>query len=145
MTDAERKLWRVLRARNLGAKFRRQVPLGPYIVDFGCFDAKVIIEVDGGQHADSVRDQARDRYFIARGYRVLRFWNNDVLRSLDDVLQAIFVATDPSPGASAVATFRRDAPPSPSRGEGKGAPGAEFSSQAKLQSQSKTPRKIPGR
>jgi very-short-patch-repair endonuclease len=99
MTDAERKLWRALRARNIGAKFRRQVPLGPYIVDFVCFETKVIIEVDGSQHADNARDAVRDRYFAERGYRVLRFWNGDVLTSLDAVLLQIFNQAHPSPGA----------------------------------------------
>jgi very-short-patch-repair endonuclease len=115
MTDAERKLWRALRARNIGPKFRRQVPLGPFIVDFVCFDAKIIVEVDGSQHADNPRDAARDRYFTERGYRVLRFWNSDVLRDLNSVLQKIYEETNPSPGASASASLRRDAPPSPSR------------------------------
>jgi very-short-patch-repair endonuclease len=108
MTDAERKLWRALRARNVGAKFRRQAPLGPYVVDFVCFESKVIVEVDGGQHADNAKDAIRDRYFSDRGYRVLRFWNNDVLRNLDGVLISI-AATHPSPGAP-----KAGAPPSPS-------------------------------
>jgi very-short-patch-repair endonuclease len=112
MTDAERKLWRALRARGVGAKFRRQVPLGPYVVDFVCFESKVVVEVDGGQHAESASDIRRDRYFQDRGYRVLRFWNNDVLLNLDGVLAVIF-SSDPSPG-----TPLRGAPPSPSRGEG---------------------------
>ena len=99
MTDAERKLWRALRARSIGAKFRRQVPLGPYIVDFVCFETKVVLEVDGSQHADNKRDAIRDRYFIDRGYRVLRFWNTDVLLNLDNVLLQISDETHPSPGA----------------------------------------------
>ena len=111
ITDAEQKLWRALRSRGSGAKFRRQVPLGPYIVDFVCFEAKLIVEVDGGQHADSPRDAKRDRYFMDQGYRVLRFWNNDVLRNMEGVLTRIAEFVDPSPGALR-------APPSPSRGEG---------------------------
>lgn len=99
MTDAERKLWRALRSRSIGAKFRRQVPLGPYIADFVCFETKVIVEVDGSQHADNPRDVMRDRYFIDRGYRVLRFWNTDMLLNLDGTLIRIFEVTDPSPGA----------------------------------------------
>jgi very-short-patch-repair endonuclease len=114
MTDAERKLWWSLRSRSAGAKFRRQVPLGPYVVDFVAFDPKVIIEVDGGQHTTSLTDYRRDEYFGQRGYRILRFWNHDVMRNLDGVLTEIVAATNPSPGASL-----RDAPPSPSRGEGK--------------------------
>ena len=113
MTDAERKLWHALRSRELEAKFRRQVPLGPYIVDFASFDAKVIVEVDGGQHATSATDQDRDRYLIDRGYRVLRFWNNDVLANLDGVLETISASVSPSPGARL-----RRAPPSPSKGRG---------------------------
>ncbi|MBX9778168.1 MAG: endonuclease domain-containing protein [Xanthobacteraceae bacterium] len=108
MTDAEQKLWRARRSRGTGAKFGRQVPLGPFIVDFVCFEAKLIIEVDGGQHADSQRDAKRDRYFVDRGYRVLRFWNNDVLKNLEGVLIRITEFADPSPGALR-------APPSPSR------------------------------
>jgi very-short-patch-repair endonuclease len=110
MTDAKRKLWHALRSRGVGAKFRRQVPLGPYIADFVSFDAKMIVEVDGGQHASSVTDQERDRYFVNRGYRILRFWNNDVLSNPDGVLQTISAAIHPSPGAPL-----RGAPPSPSR------------------------------
>jgi very-short-patch-repair endonuclease len=112
MTDAERKLWRALRSRSIGAKFRRQVPLGPYIVDFVCFETKIIVEVDGSQHLENANDARRDRYFLERGFRVLRFWNNDVLLNLPGVLETIFAATHPSPGAP------RGAPPSPSRGEG---------------------------
>jgi very-short-patch-repair endonuclease len=113
MTDAERKLWRALRSRGLQFKFRRQVPLGPYVVDFVCFETKVIVEVDGGQHASSVSDAVRDRYFTDQGYRVLRFWNNEVLGNLEGVLTIIVMRNHPSPGAA-----RGAAPPSPSRGEG---------------------------
>jgi 2-isopropylmalate synthase len=86
MTNAERKLWRALRSRSIGLKFRRQVPLGPYIVDFVSFESKMIVEVDGGQHVTSTTDARLDQYCIDRGYRVLRFWNNDVLRNLEGVL-----------------------------------------------------------
>ena len=113
MTDAERKLWRALRARSIGAKFRRQTPLGSYIVDFVCFEPKTIIEVDGSQHAGSTADKMRDHYFRSRGYRILRFWDNDVLKNLNGVLEVVFAETHPSPG-----TPLRGAPPSPSRGEG---------------------------
>jgi very-short-patch-repair endonuclease len=115
MTDAEQKLWRALRSRTSGAKFRRQVPLGPFVIDFVCFEAKVIVEVDGGQHADNPRDARRDRYFSDQGYRVLRFWNNDVLKNMEGVLIRIAEFADPSPGALR-------APPSPSRGEGRTEP-----------------------
>jgi very-short-patch-repair endonuclease len=86
MTAAERKLWFVLRDRRFAKfKFRRQVPIGRFIADFVCFDRRLVIEVDGGQHADSVSDQRRDRWFAANGYRVLRFWNNEVMRNIDGV------------------------------------------------------------
>jgi very-short-patch-repair endonuclease len=111
MTDAEWKLWRALRSRGIGGKFRRQVPLGPFIVDFVCFDSKLVVEVDGGQHADNPRDAERDRYFTDQGYRVLRFWNTDVLKNLEGVLTRIAEFADPSPGSLR-------SPPSPSRGEG---------------------------
>jgi very-short-patch-repair endonuclease len=87
MTDAERKLWYALRDRRFARfKFRRQAPVGRFIVDFICFEQRLVIEVDGGQHADSLSDQRRDRWFAANGYRVLRFWNNEVLKNLDGVM-----------------------------------------------------------
>jgi very-short-patch-repair endonuclease len=122
MTDAERKLWRGLLARNIGQKFRRQVPLGPCAVDFVCLESKIVIEVDGGGHATSMKDGARDQYLVERGYHVLRIWNNDVLTKLEGVLTAS-TEIHPSPGARAFASLRRGAPPSPSRGEGDGASG----------------------
>jgi len=83
LTDAEKKLWLILRDRRLaGWKFRRQVPLGPYIVDFYCSRAKMIVEADGGQHADSVSDKIRTAWLNRNGYRVKRYWNNDVLANL---------------------------------------------------------------
>ena len=87
MTDAERKLWFALRDRRfVDYKFRRQVPVGPFIADFVCYDARVVVEVDGGQHAESARDAQRDQWFAAHGFVVVRFWNNDVLRNLEGVL-----------------------------------------------------------
>jgi len=89
-TDAEKKLWQKLRSRQLsGHKFVRQEPLGRYICDFVCREKKVIIEVDGGQHLESLRDKVRDEFMENLGYRVLRFWNNDVLANVDGVLQVI--------------------------------------------------------
>jgi very-short-patch-repair endonuclease len=89
-TDAETKLWNSLRSRQLyGLKFVRQQPIGRYICDFVCREKLVVIEVDGGQHADSKQDEVRDRYLRDKGYRVLRFWNNDVLENLDGVLETI--------------------------------------------------------
>jgi very-short-patch-repair endonuclease len=87
MTDAERKLWYALRDRRFaGFKFRRQVPVGPFIADFVCFSERLVIEVDGGQHADSLRDRRRDHWFKANNFRVLRFWNNEVLKNLEGVM-----------------------------------------------------------
>jgi very-short-patch-repair endonuclease len=89
-TDAEKKLWRLLRSRQLeSVKFRRQVPIGTFIADFVCYEKKIIVEVDGGQHADNAKDAARDQWFADAGYRVLRYWNNDVLRNPNGVLEAI--------------------------------------------------------
>ena len=89
-TKAENVLWQALRRKQLGGlKFKRQVPLDGYILDFVCFEAKLIVEVDGSQHAESARDQARDRHFEAAGFRVLRFWNDDVLTGLDGVCRVI--------------------------------------------------------
>jgi very-short-patch-repair endonuclease len=98
-TDAERVLWRHLKDRRLeGLKFRRQHPVGPYIVDFVCPERQLIIEVDGGQHADSVSDEKRDAALQARGFRVLRFWNPQVLKELEGVLTTIaLAATAPHP------------------------------------------------
>ena len=89
MTEAEHLLWSRLRARQFaGQKFRKQVPIGPYVVDFFCWKAGLIVEVDGGQHDESV-DGLRTRDLTKRGYRVVRFWNNDVLGNIDGVLEAL--------------------------------------------------------
>ena len=83
-------LWLSLRDRRLGGfKFVRQESIGPYVADFICRDQKVIIEVDGGQHADSDTDKLRDAFLKNEGFRVLRFWNNDVLSNRDGVLTTI--------------------------------------------------------
>jgi very-short-patch-repair endonuclease len=83
-TDAETKLWFALRDRRLGGfKFIRQEAIGPYIVDFVCREKKLVIEVDGGQHAENVRDRARDLALASSGYQILRFWNSDVLSNRD--------------------------------------------------------------
>ena len=90
MTDAERKLWFALRDRRFANfKFRRQVPIGPYVADFVCFERRVVIEVDGGQHAGSARDERRDSWLSANNFLVLRFWNNDVLSNIDGVLLSL--------------------------------------------------------
>jgi len=89
-TDAEKKLWWRLRNRQIaGCKFVRQEPVGPYICDFVCREQRLVIEVDGGQHADSVADKMRDRWLVSHNYRVMRFWNNDVLSNIDGVLMMI--------------------------------------------------------
>jgi very-short-patch-repair endonuclease len=89
-TDAERKLWFALRDRRLGGlKFVRQEAIGPFIVDFACRERRLVVEVDGGQHAESAKDAARDAYLARENYRVIRFWNNDVLTNRDGVLLTI--------------------------------------------------------
>ena len=94
LTDTERLIWSKLRRRQFaGYKFRRQVPIGPYIVDFVCFEQKFVIELDGGQHTlQSGYDTARTRWLEAQGYRVMRFWNHDVLEDDDSVDEAIWIA-----------------------------------------------------
>ena len=98
-TEAERRLWRRLSARQCGdAKFSRQMPIGPYICDFLCRDLMLVIEVDGGQHAENELDAVRTRYLETLGYRVNRFWNNDVLSNTDGVVSTIFdVVRQPVP------------------------------------------------
>ena len=99
-TDAKNRLWYVFKNRTfLGLKFARQVPLGRYIADFVCREIGLIIELDGGQHAESARDEVRTAHLVAEGYDVLRFWNTDVLTNRDGVLQAIsdVIAGNPSP------------------------------------------------
>ena len=128
MTNAERKLWFALRDRRFANfKFRRQVPLGPYIADYVCYQVRVVIEVDGGQHAGSRHDARRDHWLAANDFLVLRFWNNDVLGNLEGVLTQVltvllqrsrresnaYVVDDPSP-----ASPLRGSAPSPTRGEG---------------------------
>jgi very-short-patch-repair endonuclease len=101
MTDAEWRLWYRLRAhRFLGLGFRRQVPMGHYIVDFVCEQSSLIVELDGGQHAEThAHDAERTRWLEERGYRVIRFWNNDVLANTEGVLEAIAAALNlPLPG-----------------------------------------------
>ena|SRR5438105_4534160 len=89
-TRAEWVLWLALRDRRLGGlKFTRQQPIGPYCVDFICREQRLVIEVDGGQHADSASDQRRDTHLNSLGYRVIRVWNNEVLGNLDGVLQML--------------------------------------------------------
>ncbi len=105
MTNAELLLWRYLRGHRLGgAKFKRQQPLGKYIVDFVCFEAKLVIELDGGQHFDSAQDRLRDDWLRGQGYEVLRFWNNDVLGQTELVLERILQTLPPSGETSSHST-----------------------------------------
>ena len=90
MTDAERRLWAALRGRRLqGYKFRRQRPVGPFIVDFACIEHRLVVEADGGQHADNQYDADRTAWLEKRGWRVLRFWNNEILANPEGVQEAV--------------------------------------------------------
>lgn len=102
-TDAERRLWRYLSNKQVAdTRFTRQFPIGPYICDFVARTPRLVIEVDGGQHADDPADARRTFYLENQGYRVLRFWNNDVLQTTEGVIQQItrVLADTPSPGPS---------------------------------------------
>ena len=100
-TDAERCLWKYIRNKKLsGLKFRRQMPIGKYIADFVCFENKIIIELDGGQHnedAEIVDDKVRTVWLESQGFKVLRFWNNDVLKNMAGVWEVIARHSAPSP------------------------------------------------
>ena len=98
-TDAESLLWFHLRDRRLGNhKFRRQRPIGPYFADFACLEAKLIVELDGGQHVEAVDyDETRTGFMVAQGFRVLRFWNNEVLAQTSAVLERILQALQEDP------------------------------------------------
>ena len=113
-TDAERALWRILRARRFAhIKFRRQAPIGSWIVDFISYEKRVIVEADGSQHADSKDDARRTLDLEQRGFQVLRFWNNDILLRPLSVAEAIYAAVIPTPSPGELRS-----PPSPTRGEG---------------------------
>jgi primosomal protein N' (replication factor Y) len=112
-TEAEKRLWSLLRGNRLGGwSFRRQHPVPPYIVDFACVDAKLIVEADGGQHAESERDHRRDAFLEGRGWRVLRFWNNEVLNNTEGVAVVILEAVGATGGDSPRPPASR-VPPSP--------------------------------
>src|SRR5207302_1177184 len=100
MTDVERKLWRHLRYKQLpGHRFRRQVPLGVYIVDFACLDARLVVELDGGQHNEEVeieRDARRTAWLESQGFRVVRFWNFQVIEEIEEVIETIWLALSES-------------------------------------------------
>jgi very-short-patch-repair endonuclease len=92
MTDAATKIWQRLRAHRFqGLSFRRQFPVGPFIADFVCLEARLVIEIDGGQHAsdEAAYDARRDAWLRAEGFRILRFWNNDVLNNFSGVLERV--------------------------------------------------------
>ena len=113
-TEAENRLWAILRGRQLhGAHFRRQHPIPPYVADFACAAARLVVEVDGGQHADGA-DAARDAYLTRHGWQVLRFWNNEVLENLDGIAQRIAETLEPTRSSP------ESLPPSPEAGEGRG-------------------------
>ncbi|MGU3340435.1 endonuclease domain-containing protein [Methylobacterium mesophilicum] len=97
-TEAERRLWYRLRDRRLaGFKFVRQESIGRYVADFCCREARLIVEIDGSQHADNVRDRIRDEWLAAQGYHVLRFWNPEIADNIGAVLDTILAALPPSP------------------------------------------------
>jgi len=112
MTDAERRLWAALRGRRLqGYKFRRQHPLGPFVLDFVCIEHRLVIEADGGQHADNTNDQRRTRWLENRGWRIIRFWNNEILSNTEGVAEAILRALN---SENPWLDGRSQQPPSPS-------------------------------
>ncbi|HEY0027941.1 MAG TPA: DUF559 domain-containing protein [Allosphingosinicella sp.] len=132
MTDAERALWNEVRGRRLaGYKFKSQWTLGAHVADFCCWERRLIVEVDGGQHGEE-KDAARTAALEAMGYRVIRFWNNDVLTNMDGVLQTLLAALEshPHPGPLPQAgEGEEESPskagdavqkPSPARGRGLG-------------------------
>jgi len=129
LTDAEQLLWRELRRGQLGWRFRRQFPIPPYVADFVCIEARLIIEADGGQHARLGDHDRRDSRLRRQGWRILRLWNNDIFENRAGVLQAISDALGSSPGAippplpspayggGGFSGDRRRAIPSPASGE----------------------------
>ena len=111
MTDAENRLWRCLRSRQIaGFKFRRQHPFLDFVLDFVCLENRLVVEIDGGQHQECEQDVVRDRRLNEAGFRVLRFWNNQVLQETEAVVEAIWTAlSDGSDKAK-----RPPSPPQPS-------------------------------
>ena len=114
-TDAEHRLWQYLRNRQMeGCKFRRQHPFGDYILDFACLERKIVVELDGGQHADNVQyDNARTSYLERSGYRVLRFWNNEVFENIEGVVEVIL---------NTLAQRAKPSPPNPVSSTGQAPP-----------------------
>jgi very-short-patch-repair endonuclease len=99
MTDEERRLWQELRRSQLrDFKFRRQAPIGPFIADFVCFERKLIVELDGSQHAERLKEDAlRTAWLTGQGFRLIRFWNNQIVEDLDVVLEMILRAVEDTP------------------------------------------------
>lgn len=113
-TETEKRLWQLLRSRRLeNTKFRRQVPIGPWIANFVSFEQMLIVEADGSQHAENQRDQARDADLQQRGLRVLRFWNKEILGNTNSVLEKILATIEQAPSPRGLRPR-----PSPTRGEG---------------------------
>jgi very-short-patch-repair endonuclease len=118
-TEAERRLWSLLRAKRLGGwKWKRQQKLGRYIVDFVCLEARLIVEADGSQHIGSAYDATRDAWIKAQGFTILRLYNNDILGNPEAVATAILVSLQAAAGASSPAARSPSPLPSPTRGEG---------------------------
>ena len=115
-TDAERKIWYLLRHRRLGERWRRQEIIDDlYIVDFICFEYRLIIEADGSQHSDNKQDETRDAYLKAQGFTVLRFWNSDILTNIEGVGEALLDAI-----GNSTAQTRGDPTPQPLSRKGRG-------------------------
>ncbi len=102
-TEAEKLLWSKLRNNQLGYKFRRQYPIDPYVADFVCFEERLIVELDGGQHTPE-KDAKRTAYLEEKGYKILRIWNNDLFENLEGVGQTILCALNSTPSPSPLPT-----------------------------------------
>jgi very-short-patch-repair endonuclease len=113
-TDAEKVFWNSVRNQQMGTKFRRQWPIAGFVVDFVCLDRKLIVEIDGGQHLDNIRDERRTVVLNELGFRVVRYWNHEVLANIAGVLENLRgLLADPSPGPRL-----RRGPTSPLKGRG---------------------------
>lgn len=105
-TNAEKEMWHQLKAKRFhGYKFKRQYPIGPYIADFVCLEAKLVIEVDGGQHCESKKDNMRTGYLKKEGFEVVRFWNKEVLGNMEGVLSSLSLTLSRCTGEG---TMRKD-------------------------------------